>query len=186
MDRSTPACRRAAALVPAAAVVATLSALAAGACGYRVVRADALFGHTRLAVEPFAEDQPVGISPLISEELTRRLAAGGVRLASDPAGSGAVLRGRVVYQSTRANPTSGGVTAYRVTITVEAELRDQADRLLWSKRLSKNDEFLHPGQRDNQALAAEATRRETLQRLAEQLAGELHDDLVLVSSATGA
>src|SRR5687768_7898377 len=75
-------------------------AWSATGCGYGLMHGAAPFGAQRVAVVPFAEQQPIGMAPEMAGHLARLLAAGGVTLVLDQGEADAVLTGRIVAGNT--------------------------------------------------------------------------------------
>lgn len=169
----------------AACVVAVAVATLVG-CGYQVVRSDAPFGRSAISVVPFVEPKAIGISAPLADAVSRLLAAGGVRLVRSRAAADAALEGEVLAESTRGSPTSGvaaPIPAYLLSVTVQARLVDPRGRVLWQTTVAAAEDFLSPsGDVTDAALAIEASRRSALHRVAERLARELHDQLILSGS----
>jgi outer membrane lipopolysaccharide assembly protein LptE/RlpB len=168
--------------------LAPLWALGLAACAYNVVSGSAPFGARRIAVVPFVEDEPIGLSADLAAALAERLANDGVQVVSDRELADGVLTGRVVSASTQRSPAVGSQTAvpaYDVTTRVEAVL-NRGDRVVWRAALSLREDFLASQTgTDTQILATEANRRRALHRIVEQLARELHQRLVLASTLDG-
>lgn len=151
-------------------------------CGYHWLYANAPFGAASIAVVPFQETNTVGLAPDLAQELTRRIAAGGVVLSLDRGHADAVLNGRI-HVTTGANATLSGVSAYQLTAAVHAELVDQAGGTLWRTDLNVQEDFLPANATtDPQPLATETNRRMALHRLAERAAGALHESLLMASA----
>jgi DNA polymerase III subunit delta len=116
-------------------------------CGYRVVGASPPFGMARLAVLPFAENSPVGLSPGLAGALASELAASGVAITTDVTSADGVLRGLVASADVAKSPTStdpaARIPAYRLAVRVEAQLTDRAGlsagarAWIWTKTSSR-------------------------------------------------
>jgi len=172
------------------AIPPLLLLLAAG-CGYRVVRGDNPFGAEKIAVIPFAEEEPIGISGVVARELAALLARDGVHIVMSPEHADAVLSGTVLSEQTSKSPvaaTGTTVPAYRIAVTVEAHLKRHNEKL-WSGQANSRDSFLParaPQSNDwdtqhaqTHTLQTDANRRQALERLAVDLAHTLHQQLVI-------
>jgi hypothetical protein len=164
--------------------------LVASGCGYTLVSGRAPFGARTIAVVPFQEAVPVGLSGELSRELARLLAAEGVQLARNRSEAEAVLTGEVVSARTATSPVATAGTripAYNLEAIATARLLD-GERELWSARAAAGDVFL-PSESANtvetQTLETEANRRRALSRLAVALARELHQQLVMATALAG-
>jgi hypothetical protein len=161
----------------------------AAACGYTVVRSRAPFGAGRIALLPFQEEAPVGLSADLSAALSQRLAAGGVQLSHDPNTADAVLGGTILSERTFASPVrdpAASIPAYTIMVRIRAHLLRRGETL-WSAELEASETFL-PSSSDTpkqtQLLETEANRRRALHRLAEQMARAIHEQLTLESAAS--
>jgi outer membrane lipopolysaccharide assembly protein LptE/RlpB len=161
-------------------------ALLIASCGYTVVRGDAPFGAHRIAVIPFQEDEPIGLSTELSRELAVLLAADGVHVTANAESADGVLTGVVLAAASSISPVaaSGRIPAYRLRVVVRARLID-GERELWTASVNANDSFLpseSPASVETQTLETEANRRRALGRLAVSIARDLHQQLVIASS----
>jgi len=157
-----------------------------------VVQARAPFGVVAMVLEPFDEDEPIGIASEITKALGRLLRAEGMQIvqAADDATGQATLRGVVLHQSTVASPATGGdqaqVAVYRISLSIRAVLENDHGKTLWSASVTVADDFLPANVLDFDAsrlpLATEANRRRALQRVAERAAGALHQKLVMAGT----
>lgn len=168
--------------------LAPLVVLGSAACAYSVVSSGAPFGVHRIAVVPFVEDEPVGLSADLGVALAERLAAGGVRIVPNRETADGVLTGRIISASTQRSPTVGAQTAvpaYGVTTRVEAVL-SRGDAVVWRTQLVVREDFLASQTGgDTETLETEANRRRALHRIVEELARELHERLVVASALGG-
>lgn len=169
-------------------VVLVLVVVLAG-CGYRVVSSRAPAGVSHLALEPFAENEPVGVSAPLSTELARLLVSGGVSLGPLEAASTAKLTGRVTSAKTRVRGVANvrsPVPAYEVSINVEARLVSAQGNELWRGAVSVTDDFLPTGAYEpGDMLATEAARTRALGRIAERAARELYERLLMAPGPSG-
>lgn len=159
--------------------------LCTATCAYSLVGTKAPFGAHRIAVVPFVEDEPIGLSAQLATALVERLASDGVRVVLRRETADGVLTGRIISASTRPNPSSGlgsAAPAYDVTARVEAELH-RGDKVVWRTLLDAREDFLaSQSSTDTQTLEIEASRRRALHRMVEQLARELHERMVLADA----
>lgn len=155
-------------------------------CAYRVVGSDAPFGASRIAVLTFSELAPIGVAPDLSQELSLLLAHGGARLVADRSAADAVLTGRVIAARTAPVPIAdprGAISAYQISLNVEARLESARGEALWSTVVSLDEDFLpDDGQgapTTARTLGTEAQRRSALDRLARRAALEIYDRLMV-------
>jgi len=168
------------------------------ACGYQVLRGDRPFGASRVALVPFAEDVPVGLSPELASALAQQLAAEGMSIILDEQAADAVLSGRVVTSRTVQSPSSGvgaRVPAYDIRVKIVAWLNDKAGKELWRTEVELGEAFL-PSIRpsgevdvngtlkpnDNVLLETEANRRRALLRLADVAARTITERLAIAGT----
>ncbi|MBI5507565.1 MAG: hypothetical protein HY903_02310 [Deltaproteobacteria bacterium] len=168
-----------------AAVAAVLGL--ATACGYRLLYADKPFGAAAVAVLPFVEDTPVGLTQDLALALNQRLAAAGVHLTTDEAHADAVLSGRLVGSQTLQSPAAGigaRVPAYDLRLQLQAWLTDRQGKELWRTALELSESFLpSTATGDTVLLETEANRRRALLRLADAAARVLVERLGVASAA---
>ena len=160
------------------AATVLLLTLLAGACGYRPVSLAHPFGAQSVAVMPFVEHPPVGISDVLAARLGAALRAGGARVATATVDADAVLEGELRVTS-RPGTTLQAVQVYHVDGVIDARWRGRDGAVCWSGQVSASESFLPqgtPGLR--QPAATETQRRMALQRLAEALALRLEHALV--------
>ena len=157
------------------------------ACGYQTVYGKKPFGLSTLALVPFAEEEAIGIAPDIAQELSVRLAAGGMQLVASQDAADGVLTGVVVLARTEASPIAGANTpSYGLAVLIRAQLANQKG-VLWKKDLWVRDDYLPNRDRTNIAytLATETNRRQALSRIAIKAAEELHRELLFYSATLG-
>lgn len=150
--------------------------LLAGGCGYHPMSQPGslpdglqtmhigLFGNR--TTEAFLEN---AVTEAVIERFSRQR---GLNLVESPARADALLSGSLVSYGLAASAFNrlDQITEYRVSLTVEAELRRRSDgKLLWKGSLERSEEF--PGsadkaaQEDNESAAAQLA----IDRLAEEL-----------------
>ena len=155
-------------------------------CGYNFVNASAPYGVSAITVTPFREKEPVGISQSLARALSIRLAQGGVSVRTSKSATAGQLTGTVHASGVNPAPTSAvdkSVPSYRIRVTVGARLRSPEGAVLWEKTYTLNDTFLSaPGYEPETALITEAQRRTATQRLVEEFALRITEDLVLSST----
>lgn len=147
------------------------------------MRGDRLFDAPHIAVMPFAENEPNGLSAPLAQSLGHRLTSGGVRVSGASQKPAATLSG-TVHTGNAPSATLRGVQTYAVIADVHATLTGAQGELLWQRDFGLREEFLptDPAQ-DIQPLVSEARRRTALMRLAERAARAVHDAMVLDSFA---
>ena len=164
--------------------VAVFAMLAtAAACGYQLLHGNRPFGLSRIAVPPFSEEVPLGLSPDLTQAVAERIGGSGIMLVSDPSAAEATLDGRVLASSTVLSPTSGvgaRIPAYAIGVQIEVRLVTSAGRELWRTQISVDESFLPASTpSDTALLETEANRRRALLRLAHEAAREIHEQLSL-------
>ena len=115
-------------------------------CGYQILQSDRPFGIASLSIEPFDEDIPLGLSPILQDELVRLFASDGVKIQSVFSSDGstqnaALLRGKIISARTTASPVKSvdaAISAYEVRLEIQAELLDSRGETLWQFRLRDN------------------------------------------------
>lgn len=149
------------------------------ACGYRVLSAAKPFGAQRVAIVPFMETQPIGISPDMAAHLNRLLAASGMEITGNLAEADAQLTGRIHIFNAPSNSVNA-VQIYTAGINLHAELKDRWGTRLWSGDFSLKEDFLPTDPTmDVQPLISETNRRTALRRLAEAAAQKIQSALVV-------
>lgn len=157
------------------------------ACGYSFLSTAAPFGRSTITVVPFREQQPLGISQSLAHHLALRLAQGGVSVQSSPSTPAATLSGKVVTARVSPSPASAvdvSVPSYRVQVQLQVVLSDDQGATLWKRDYNLQDTFLaaKTGSTPDSILVTEAYRRRALERLAEESADQIYQDLILSSS----
>lgn len=167
---------------------------AAAGCGYHVLATNQVYGMTAIAVVPFAEDMPVGLSTQLAYELSSRLAAGGLHVVTDESAASAILSGRVISAISSVSPVAqfnATVPAYDMTVTLTVELVPKNGKAIWKKRMVIREDFLAAGTiasgtatgpQADPTLATEVNRRRALLRVAEQAAQDIVDALLIDST----
>ncbi len=155
-------------------------ALVAQGCGYRLLRpSDA--GDLRISVVTLANDSvepgvELTVTRALREEFLRRPAP---RLVADPAAADWVIRGRVLPLTTQ--PESFDTVAlaleYRVELSLALDVTDGAGRALRIDSAALKESELYLASAD--AEAARKNRLEALRRIADVLAGRIHDAIGL-------
>lgn len=159
-------------------------------CGYAVIGTRSPFGLERIALVAFAEDESVGLGPVLASALARELATEGVTLVPFDRDASGTLSGTILAEQTVKSPVAGvgaHIPAYQITLRIRAVLSDKAGKTLWSTEVSLNDSFLPAGSEASpttKTAETEANRRRALQRIAERAARMIHECLV-VDSALG-
>ena len=160
--------------------VPTLGALVA--CGYRTVASPTPSGIERIALAPFDEDTPLGLSPELTREFSQLLASDGIVLAARE-DADAILTGRIVSSRTGTSPASGDdarVPAYEIEAKLEARLVGRSGETLWQATIDLREDFLAGAVGGPSAgLFTETQRRRAVFRMAQRAAQELHTQLQL-------
>jgi hypothetical protein len=158
---------------------------ALGGCGYSVVDTGNPFGKNRLAVMPFSEEVPLGISADLTQAMITQLASGGVIITSDLKSADAIFSGRVTSASTQGSPTpiGGIVPSYRVTVNIEATLVDLQKKELWRSDVAVGEDFLTSSDPNHNLLATESNRRRAIIRLAQTAAKAVYQRFTLAGAA---
>lgn len=156
-------------------------------CGYVLVRGNNLFGANTIAVIPFAEEEPVGLTTDLSHALTRLLSQHGMHVTHNQEHAQAILTGAIVSSSTRTSPVSIGarVPAYNIRITIHAWLASPKGTKSWETRLTLEEGFLAAGSDtlpDARTLRTESNRTRALLRVSERAARMIHEQLMLASA----
>lgn len=125
------------------------------------------------SVEPGVE---VVVTRALRQGFQRR---GATRLVSDPARADVVLRGRVLPLETRSTAFSTVALAIEYTVLMELslEMKTADGEVVRLEREATREDELYLASAD--AEAARKNRREALQRIADVLAGRIHDALEL-------
>jgi len=154
-------------------------------CGYSIVDTTHPFGKNRIAVMPFSEDVPLGISADLTQAVITQLASGGITIVSDTTTADAVLSGRVASASTQGSPTpiGGTVPSYRVTINIETILKDLKNEELWRSFVAAGEDFLTSTDPTHNLLATESNRRRAIIRLSETAAKAIYQRFTLTGAA---
>ena len=161
------------------------------ACGYGWVQRPAHLQQPCIAVLPFVERPPVGISLALAAALQRQLLSEGVTLCPQLEAAPARLDGTVaVLSQASITPRAGGVSAWQVTASLDAELRASDDRLLWRGQVQVREDYLPAALPEVgpavQPILTENNRRTALLRLADSAAERLHERLMLATRADDA
>lgn len=152
-----------------------------GGCGYRLVRGGPVFGASVVAIEPFSEDGPVGLSADVAAALSGRLAAAGFSVTTSVGRADAFLSGRLSL-ATLPGATLSTVQLYNVDAIVLAELHGRDGVLLWRHECSVRESFLPPDPGTfPEPLTIEMRRRVALRRLAERAADSITEALELAN-----
>ena len=155
-------------------------ALLAQGCGYRLLRGSDAHGLrisvvtlTNDSVEPGVE---LTVTRALREEFLRRAAP---RLVADPAAADWVIRGRVLPLATQAESfdTVALALEYRVEMSLTLDVTDAAGRALAIDAASLKGSELYLASADPEA--ARKNRQEALRRIADVLAGRIHDAIGL-------
>ena len=161
-------------------VAGLLCTVVVAGCGYRLLRQadgrDVTVSVVTLdndSVEPGVE---LTVTRAIRQEFLRRAAP---RLVSDPSSADWVIRGRVRPLDVRPNSfdTVSLALEYRVELTLELEVADSEGRPMSIDPTALEESELYLASAD--AEAARKNRDEALRRIADVLAGRIHDAIGL-------
>lgn len=152
------------------------------ACGYRLLRAGPVFGCATLAVQPFREEGPIGLTGPLAAALTTRLMAIGAAVHHDPRRADGILSGSIAL-STVPGATLSTVQIYNVDAIATATLHDATGQLLWRHDITLRESFLPPDPGSfPEPLTLETRRRVALARLAERTADAIAEALRMASA----
>jgi hypothetical protein len=157
-----------------------LAVTLAQGCGYRVVRPAASRGVTVSVVTLDNDSVEPGIELTVTRALRKEfLRRAAPRLVSNPSAADLVIRGRVLPLETRANSfdTVALALEYRVELTLDLEVSTSEGEAVGIDAASLRQSELYLASAD-----AEATRKnrdEALRRIADILAGRVHDAIGL-------
>jgi hypothetical protein len=167
-------------------------AVALSACGYHAINTAKVYGFDTLAVVPFAEETPLGLSSELAGDLSARLATGGIKITANEGTAGAVLTGRVLAATAAVSPVARfglAVPAYDMTVRLEVDLIPKGKKSIWHRQFSIREDFLAAqpsaqvtGSATDLTLATEANRRTALTRVAEKATQEIIDALLMDST----
>jgi len=150
-------------------------------CGYTSLHHGTPYGVRRLALVPFGEQQPLGMSPDLAHALALELAACGVELVPSRSDADGVLSGEVTNIMTLPSTVGSGVAAYGVRALVGATL-NVGGRVVWTTAQWVADDY-QPGSGGLEySLATEANRREAVRRMAVAAAQQIRTALVLAAA----
>ena len=147
-------------------------------CGYRLLHADP---QTTISIVTLANDSvEPGIEMVVTRALRQEfLRRGAPRLVSDPAGADVVIQGRVLPVSTRVTSFDSVALAaeYQVELQLELEVVHEGGRTaaLDASELRESELYLASADLE----ATRKNREEALRRIADVLAGRIHDALDL-------
>ena len=162
-------------------------------CGYTFIQAHKIAHGTDIAVLPFLEKEPIGITLELTEQLSTKLASGGMKLEQQEKMASLILTGEIAALTMGYVLTPERIVAYTLQTTIKSELIDQNKKILWSEEIQVQEDF--PGDigdlagalklPENQSLALEEQRRRALRRLAVRAAEEIYQKLLLTSYLLG-
>lgn len=149
-------------------------------CGYRLVRYEGALGDARrLAIRNLENEtfEP-RLGTLVADALHREfLRRGALELVDDPEAADLVLEGRVAALQTQGRSVSSIQFALEYEVEMRLDLtvrrRDGSELSLGPRNLRESDLYLASADVE----AARKNREEALRRLADVLAGRVHDAL---------
>ncbi len=156
------------------------------ACGYRLLSSPTPFNASSVTIIPFHENEPVGLSPLLSNYLSLQLAKSGVALSNSTTDTGATLSGYIKSAGIVATPTSAlesAIPSFQISLKLAVKFEDAKGRILWNKSYTLTDSFLQDLKREPESvLVTESNRRVALNRLAQSAAEQICSDLMISHS----
>ena len=162
-----------------AAFLCTLS------CGYTPVDSTRLFGQAAILLDPITENAPSGLAGELTRSLTKTLGTGATNFTTDRAQATAILTGRVVSTRTRGasiTSTDRASEAFVFEARIEMTLTStDSQSLLWQLDLPASESFRQVTGTTSGALATETARRLAMSRLADALALEIREHLLIAS-----
>ena len=149
-------------------------------CGYRLLGAGAARGLTVSIVTLTNDSVEPGVELTVTRALRQAfLRRAAPRLVSDPSGADLVIRGRVLPLDTRAGSfdTVALALEYRVEVTLALDVQDASGTAIRIDPTVLKQGELYLASAD--AEAARKNREEALRRIADVLAGRIHDAIGL-------
>lgn len=165
-----------------------LLAIWLGGCGYGFTAGEAPFGGSRVAVQTFAEWEPLGIAPDIARYLGELAGHEGAQIVFDSATADETITGVIRQGRMAALPVvdpAAAISGYQIVVDIDARVVDKSGTVLWASTMSFSEDFLPgPGNPSQATLGTEASRRRALDRVAQRAAKEIYERIT-VSSALG-
>ena len=175
---------------PQLVVVWTLPLLLGLACGYTPVNTALPFGQPAILLEPITETAPTGLANELTRSLAQLLTTGSMRFTADATEATAVLKGRVVTTSTRGasiTATDRAAEAFVFNAKIHIELvATESTEVLWRTTFPANEAFRQVTGNQASAVETETGRRLAIGRLADALALEIREQLLIASMAAEA
>jgi outer membrane lipopolysaccharide assembly protein LptE/RlpB len=156
-------------------------------CGYTPVNSALPFGQALILLEPITESSPMGLADQLTRSLLRHLSTSSMRLTADSTAATAMLKGRVISTRTRGasiTATDRAAEAFVFDAKIELTLVNrQSGELLWSTTIPASEAFRQITGGGTGAIETETARRLAMGRLADTLALEIREQLLIASMA---
>ena len=154
-------------------------------CGYTPVDSTRLFGQASILLDPITESAPSGLAGELTRSLSQVMSTGAAHFTTDRTRATAVLTGRVVSTRTRGasiTSTDRASEAFIVETRVEMKLiaRD-SESILWQLTLPASESFRQVTGNTRGPIETETARRLAIGRLADALALEIREHLLIAS-----
>jgi len=169
-------------LIPSSLVLALL--LVVG-CGYTAVDSRQPFGQSAIMLEPITETTPSGLAGELTRSLSQVLSSSTMGFTPYASEATAILGGRIVSTRTRgASITSTDRAAEAFVFEARIELQlvsTSSGEVLWHLNLPANEAFRQVTSGNESAIETETARRLAMGRLADALALEVREHLLIAS-----
>ena len=166
----------------------TLTIFVGVACGYTPVNSALPFGQPAILLEPITETAPTGLASELTRSLSQLLTTGSMRFTADASQATAALKGRVVTTSTRGasiTATDRAAEAFVFDAKIHIELvATQSTEVLWHTTFPASEAFRQVTGNQTSAVETETGRRLAMGRLADALALEIREQLLIASMAS--
>ena len=154
-------------------------------CGYTPVDSTRLFGQTAIILAPVTENAPSGLAGELTRSLSQVMGTGATQFTTDRARATAVLTGRVITTRTRGasiTSTDRASEAFIFETRVEMKLiSSDTQSILWQVTLPASESFRQVTGDASGPIETETARRLAIGRLAEALALEIREHLLIAS-----
>ena len=171
-------------LIPPSLVVVLLLGVA---CGYTAVDSRRPFGQSAIMLDPITETSPSGLAGELTRSLSQTLATGAMGFTPYASEATARLGGRIISTRTRgASITSTDRAAEAFVFEARIELQlvsTSTGEVLWRLNLPANEAFRQVTGGNESAIETETARRLAMGRLADALALEIREHLLIASMA---
>ena len=153
------------------------------ACGYSFMRADKAFALSAIQVPPFQENVAAGIAGDLTQAVSRKIAAGGLRISNQGGPEVGLLKGTVTSMRTSISPTVIGssVASYRTSLKVAFTLYDHNGVPVWKTPIQVAQDFMPPEAEIRVPATIEANRRRAMTQLVNEAAEAFYEAWVMGS-----